>query len=223
VLSENQQIELLAAYPVLRALSPTLWRNVVFDGQSLCIPAGTIAFEEESPCHSYLMVISGWVRVDKPTSIGRELLLYRVTPGDNCILTVSCLLGDCSYQARGVIEADLACVSIPRWIFLQLVEQSPEFRTYIFSFFGERVTRLMELIDAVAFHRLDQRLAALLLRQGPVMVTTHQNLADELGSVREVVSRILGDFQQQNIVQLDRGQIFVLDREALQKRAHSIS
>ncbi len=151
------------------------------------------------------------------------LLLYRVTPGDNCILTVSCLLGDCSYQARGVVEADLAGVSISRRVFLQLVEQSLEFRTYIFRFFGERVTQLMELIAAVAFRRLDQRLAALLLMHGPVIATTHQSLADELGSVREVISRILEDFQAQNIVQLDRGQVNVLDGEALRKRAHSMS
>ena len=86
----------------------------------------------------------GRIRVVKPTSLGRELLLYRVMRGDNCILTVSCLLGDCSYQARGIVEADLAGVSISRQVFLQLVEQSPEFRINIFHFFGERVTRLME-------------------------------------------------------------------------------
>ena len=213
----------MAAYPVLRDLPSRLRREVIDEGQSQNFQDGSIAFDEGSPCLSYLMVTSGSVRVVRSTSSGRELMLYRVLPGDNCILTVSCLLGNCSYQARGVIEGDLAVVSIPRRVFLQLVEQSPEFRTYIFSFFGERVTRLMELIDAVAFHRLDQRLAALLLMHGPVMVTTHQNLADELGSVREVVSRILGDFQAQQIVHLDRGQIFVLNREALQQRAHSNS
>jgi CRP/FNR family transcriptional regulator len=106
---------------------------------------------------------------------------------------------------------------------MQLVEQSLEFRKYIFRFFGERVTQLMELIDAVAFRRLDQRLAALLLMHGSVIAATHQNLADELGSVREVISRILGDFQKENIIHLDRGQIFILNREALQKRAHSNS
>jgi len=214
---------LLAAYPVLRALPPALWCSMVSNGQSLCISAGTVAFEEGAPCPSYLMIISGRVRVVKPTSMGRELLLYRVTPGDNCILTVSCLLGDCSYPACGVVEVDLVGVSISRRIFLQLVEQSPEFRSYIFRFFGERVTQLMELINAVAFRRLDQRLAALLLLHGPVIATTHQSLADELGSVREVISRILEDFQTQNIIRLDRGQVNVLDREELWKRAHNSS
>lgn len=223
MLSENQQIELLTAYPVLRDLPPRLWQELICEGQSQNVQESSIAFDAGDPCRSYLMVTSGSVRVVRSTSNGRELLLYRVLPGDNCILTVSCLLGDCSYQARGIVEAGLTVVLIARPVFLKLIEQSSEFRAYIFRFFGERITRLMELIDAVAFRRLDQRLAALLLMQGPVMATTHQNLADELGSVREVISRILEDFQAQNIVQLDRGQVNVLDREALWKRAHTIS
>jgi CRP/FNR family transcriptional regulator, anaerobic regulatory protein len=223
VINKYQESELLAAYPVLRALPPALWRSVVFNGQGIAAAVNTLAFEEGDSCHSYLMVTSGGIRVIKPTSLGRELLLYRVMRGDDCILTVSCLLGACSYQARGIVEADLAGVSISREVFLQLVEQSPEFRINIFHMFGERVTRLMELIDAVAFRRLDQRLAALLLLHGPVIAATHQSLADDLGSVREVVSRILGNFQAQNILRLDRGQIFVLDREALRQRVHRSS
>jgi CRP/FNR family transcriptional regulator len=166
------------------------------------------------------MVTSGTVRVVKLVSNGRELLLYRVQPGDSCILTVSCLLGDCSYQARGSVEADLAGIVVPRSVFLQMVEQSPEFRTYIFRFFGERVTHLMELIEAVAFRKLDHRLAQFLLKHSPVLEVTHQSLAAELGSVREVVSRILEDFREQGIVQLDRGQIHVLDEQALESLSH---
>jgi CRP/FNR family transcriptional regulator len=220
VLNDNHLIELLAAYPVLRKLSPQLWQVVASEGQGVSLTAGSMAFDEESPCQSYLMVTSGRVRVFKPASSGRELLLYRVQPGDSCILTVSCLLGDCAYQARGVVEADLACVIVARSVFLQLVEQSPEFRTYIFRFFGERVTHLMELIEAVAFRKLDQRLAQLLVKNGPAIEVTHQGLADELGSVREVVSRILEDLRAQDIVRLDRGQIYVLNRQALEKLAH---
>jgi len=219
MLNETQQTELLEAYPVLRHLSPSLWRSVASEGQSLRLPAGSLAFDEASPCHAYLMVTSGAVRVVKPASSGRELLLYRVLPGDSCILTVSGLLGDCDYQARGVVEADLACIAIARPVFMQLVENTPKFRVYLFRFFGERAAQLMALIEAVAFRKLDQRLAALLLVSGPAIEATHQSLADELGSVREVVSRILEDFRAQNIVQLDRGHIRILDRLALQKRA----
>jgi len=220
MLSEHQQTELVAAYPVLRLLPPRVWQVVASEAKVVNLLTGDIAFDEESPCQSYLMVTSGAVRVVKPVSNGRELLLYRVQPGESCILTVSCLLGECSYQARGSVEADLACVIVPRAVFLQMVEQSPEFRTFIFRFFGERVTHLMELIEAVAFRKLDRRLAQFLLKNSPVLEVTHQNLAAELGSVREVISRILEDFRAQGIVQLDRGQIHVLDKQALERLSY---
>lgn len=219
MLSVTQQTELVAAYPVLRFLSSLIWQVVVSEAKVVNLTAGYIAFDEESPCQSYLMVTSGMVRVVKPVSNGRELLLYRVQPGESCILTVSCLLGDCSYQARGIVETNLACVIVPRSVFLNMVEESPEFRTYIFRFFGERVTHLMELIEAVAFRKLDRRLAEFLLKKGPVIEITHQKLAAELGSVREVVSRILEDLRSQGIVVLDRGKICVSDEQALERLA----
>jgi CRP/FNR family transcriptional regulator len=220
MLSDTQQSELLAAYPVLQILPSWLWQVVASEGKVVKLAAGAIAFDDESPCESYLMVTSGMVRVVKPVINGRELLLYRVQPGESCILTVSCLLGDCPYQARGIIESDVACVIVPRSVFLKLVEQSPEFRTFIFRFFGERATLLMELIEAVAFRKLDRRLAEFLRKKGPVIEITHQSLADELGSVREVISRILEDFRARGMVQLDRGQINVLDVEALERFEH---
>jgi CRP/FNR family transcriptional regulator len=113
-------------------------------------------------------------------------------------------------------------VSLPHALFIRLVEQSPTFRTFIFHFFGERLSRLMALIEEVAFRKLDQRLAALLLNNGGVLEATHQKLADELGSVREVVSRILGDFQGQGIVRLERGQIRILDKVALERMASTM-
>jgi CRP/FNR family transcriptional regulator, anaerobic regulatory protein len=221
MLSENQQNKLLMAYPVLRQLPPQLWQVVISEGKDVNLTAGTVAFDEESPCASYLMVTSGMVRVVKPVSNGRELLLYRVKPGESCILTVSCLLGDCAYQARGIVETDLTCVIVPRPVFLNMVEESPDLRTYIFRFFGERVTHLMELIEAVAFRKLDRRLAEFLLKKGPVIEITHQKLAAELGSVREVVSRILEDLRAQGIVVLDRGKICVSDVQALEKLIRS--
>jgi CRP/FNR family transcriptional regulator, anaerobic regulatory protein len=221
VLSENQRAELLAAFPVLRSLPPQLWQKVISEGQYLCRSNGSIAFDEGDACRSSVMVTAGSIRVIRSTRSGRELLLYRITPGEDCILTVSCLLGDCAYQARGIVEADLTFVAVPRAVFMQLIEQSPEFRTAIFRFFGERVTRLMELIEATTFRRLDRRLAMLLVTRGPVIATTHQYLADELGSVREVISRILEEFQAQNFVRLERGQVYVLDEAALREQAYA--
>lgn len=104
---------------------------------------------------------------------------------------------------------------VPRALFTQLIEQHPPFRAYIFSLFGERLADLMQLVEEVAFHKLDQRLAALLLAKGEVVNATHQSLADELGSVREMISRLLKNFQDQGLVALGREQIRILDAAVL--------
>jgi len=196
-------------------------RRLIQDGaQLISLPAGHTLFDVDSPCPAFLLLVSGTIRVSKPASSGREILLYKVQPGESCILTVGCLLGDVTYPARGVIESEVHGAAISRDHFIRLIEQSPPVRQFIFRFFGERLTRLLELIEQVAFRRLDQRLAALLLVNSGPVEATHQKLADELGSVREVVSRILEDFQEQRIVQLERGQIRILDRVALERRAY---
>jgi CRP/FNR family transcriptional regulator len=100
-------------------------------------------------------------------------------------------------------------------MFNRLLAESEPFRAFVFHFFAERIANLMALLERVAFGQLDQRLADLLARRGPVIQTTHQMLADKLGSVREVVSRILKDFESQSLVQLQRGRIRVIDQQAL--------
>ena len=212
---------LVAVYPVLRDVPFHLRRMVQDDAQPVSLPAGHMLFDVDSPCRDFLWLVSGTIRVTRPVGSGREILLYRLQPGESCILTVSCLLGDTAYPARGVIESDAHGAALSGDHFIRLLEQSPPVRQFIFRFFGERLARLLELIEQVAHRRLDQRLAALLLANGGSVEATHQKLADELGSVREVVSRILEDFQEQRIVQLERGQIRILDRVALDRRAHS--
>ena len=189
------------------------------DGQRLVIPQGRMLFDIDSGCHSFVLLASGVIRVTKQASSGREMLLYRLQPGDSCILTVSCLLGNADYPARGTAETDLEGYVMSRPMFTRLLGESTPFRDFVFHFFSERVTLLMELLDEVAFRQLDQRLAALLIDRGPTIDTTHQMLADELGSVREVVSRILKDFESRSLIQLERGHIRVLDRDALEKIA----
>ncbi len=206
------QVDMLhACYPVVADLPATLQAALRRDALSLQAVPGQLLFNVRDACSHYLMVLDGAVRVTRPTAGGRELVLYRVQPGDSCILTVSCLLGRAVYPASGVAEGDLSGVLISHEWFDQLIAGQPRFRRFVFSFFAQRMTRLMTLIESVAFHRLDQRLADFLLREGPVLQVTHQMIADELGSVREVVSRLLKDLESQALVSLERGQIQVID------------
>lgn len=210
---------LLETYPVVQELPLRLQEALQTQGQQIQADTGQVMFSAGDPCHNFVMVMQGALRVVKNSANGRELVLYRVLPGDSCILTVSCLLGEALYPASGLVESDLQGIAIPRSLFDQLVAESPAFRRFVFAFFAERLTLLMALIEAVAFQQLDGRLAALLVREGPLVQKTHQMLADELGSVREVISRLLKEFESQGWVRLDRGQIQVLDPSGIAKFA----
>jgi len=216
---QNPGNALIVHYPVVAKLPYHLQEALCREGQAVSTEDGVSLFTVGDACHTFVMVTGGAIRVAKSSGSGREIELYRVLPGDSCILTVSCLLGNARYPANGNAEGELTGVSISKALFDEMIAESPAFREFVFAFFAERLTLLMALIEQVAFQRLDARLASVLVRNGPVIHKTHQMLADELGSVREVISRLLKEFESQALVQLDRGWIRVLDPGGLKQIA----
>ena len=200
-------------YPVLKELPAPLAQRFA-DCLPMTVPAGTVLFDVHQPCQGFPLVTTGSIRVVKPAANGRELPLYRVVPGESCIITTSCLLGHADYNARGIAETESTLVLLPRDLFDELLDQ-PAFRSFVFNLFAERVADLMQLVEEVAFRKLDQRLAGLLLGKGHTIHATHQQLADELGSVREMVSRLLKNFAEQGLVRLGREQVEILDPAGL--------
>jgi CRP/FNR family transcriptional regulator len=217
MLNSAIQARLLEHYPMLRDVPIALLESLLNQAHSMSLPVGTIVFDENQPCQGFPLLIHGSVRVIKSAANGRELQLYRVASGESCILTSSCLLGHSPYHARGIVEEDVEMIVLPANAFRSLMETHAPFRDYIFSLFSERLTDLMQLVTAVAFQKLDQRLAALLITKPTPIHTTHQALADELGSVREIVSRLLKNFAEQGWVKLGREQIELVDVAALKK------
>ncbi|MBM3391573.1 MAG: Crp/Fnr family transcriptional regulator [Betaproteobacteria bacterium] len=210
-----------ALYPVLTELPAQLREGVAASAQAITVPAGATLFDERQPCQGFPFVLSGAIRVAKVAANGRELPLYRVTPGETCIITSSCLLGNAPYNARGTTESETVLVLLPQGLFTELLAQTP-FRNFIFHLFAERMADLMRLVEEVAFRKLDQRLAALLLGRGRIVHATHQQLADELGSVREMVSRLLKGFSEQGLVGLGREQIEIRDAAGLRRMAEAV-
>lgn len=209
------QKNLVTLYPILENL-PAEAQRLLAGAQTMQVPAGTLLFDEHQPCQGFPFVLTGGIRVVKRSANGRELPLYRVLPGDSCIMTSSCLLGQADYKACGITESDTDLVFLPKPAFDQLLTHAP-FRLFVFQLFAERISELMQLVEEVAFQKLDQRLANLLLGRGKLIQTTHQQLADELGSVREMVSRLLKGFAEQGLVRLGREQIEILDPAGLRK------
>ena len=209
----------LALFSPLRDAPPDCIERLRRETQLLEVPAGTRLFDEHARCSAFPLVLEGAIRVSKISPQGREILLYRVAPGESCVLTSGCLLGHIDYAATGVAESAVTLVAVPLPLFETLLARHEPFRRHIFELFGARLADLMLLIEEVAFHRLDQRLAALLLARGPTLRATHQAIADELGSVREMVSRLLGSFVDRGLVRLAREQIDVTDAEGLRRLA----
>lgn len=167
-------------------------------------------------------MIDGSVRVQKLAENGREIVLYRVEEGQSCILTTACLLGGGAYQAEAITETPVKAVVMPNKTFHIMIDRSRPFREFVFGSYMQRITDLLMLIEAITFGRIDARLAAHLLKDSDangVMLVTHQELARDLGSAREVVSRMLKEFERQGMVELGRGRITLLNRALLEQAA----
>lgn len=215
----NWPAGLVDAYPSLAELPAALRDALGPQGlQEVSVPAGTLMFEEHAPCLGFPLVIAGEVRVARGSPQGRSLELYRVGPGELCVISACGLFGHSLLAAHGVAVAPTRLAMLSPAGFEQWVTHEP-FCRFVFGIFADRLADLMSLAEAVAFQRLDQRLAATLLGHGPVLCITHQALADELGTVREIVTRLLKRFESTGWVQLGRERIELRDAAALRALA----
>jgi CRP/FNR family transcriptional regulator len=213
---------LIAQCPTLAGLPEAERCRVAGQAVAVSAPAGALMFDAGQACQALPLVLSGSIRVFKRAENGREISLYRVRPGELCIVTISCLLGSNAYPASGMAESEVKAVALPRPLFLRLTENHPPFRQAVFHLFAERLSELMQLVEEVSFRKLDQRLAALLAARAPRILGSHQQLADELGSVREIVSRLLKQFEDQGWLTLRRERVEIHDPDALLRYAAGV-
>jgi CRP/FNR family transcriptional regulator len=206
---------LLQCFPLFAQLPAARLEKLLAAAETRRVPAGGVLFDADQPCRGFPLVLEGAVRVSMNSPQGREIQLYRVDPGQGCILSGGCLLGHSDYAARGLAEDDVLLLNLPPEEFNALLLEHEPFRRFVFGMYGERLAEVMQLVEEVAFRRLDARLAQLLVHRGPVIEATHQKLADELGSVREIVSRLLRSFESRGWVKLERERITLTDAKAL--------
>lgn len=172
-------------------------------------------------CSHYVIVQSGTVRVELLSDSGQQLLLYRIEPGQSCVMTTSCLLGRADYFAQAISETDVGMIFLHQSVFQHQLTESTEFRDFVFNGFAERLASLLGRTAALTTSTVDQRLAAVLITNsegsssGNSLDLTHSQLAIEIGSSREVVSRRLAVFEKNQLIERHRGHIQILDREKL--------
>ncbi len=178
-------------------------------------------------CQALLLVERGSIRVSKTAQNGREILLYRVSPGESCVLGTTCLLRQSNYPANAVAQAGTEALAVPAETFRLLHDQEPALRRFVMDLYALRLEEMMLLVEAVAFRRMDERLAELLLRRGRLganswqpIEATHEALALELGTAREVISRLLTHFADEGAIALERRKVRILAPTTLRNAAY---
>jgi CRP/FNR family transcriptional regulator len=207
-----------SSFPQLQPDTDPALQSVIAATRLVDVPAGETVFSTGMHCENYLLVTQGSVRVQQLAASGREIVLYRVGPGESCVLTTSCLMSDGSYPAEGITESAVSALVIPAPVFHTAMQDSEQFRSFVMNNFSLRIADLLTLIEEITFRRIDSRLAARLIQLADIdgnLRLTHQDLATELGSAREVISRMLKEFERKGWIRLGRGTIKLRDTESL--------
>jgi len=222
VIGQDHYDRIARALPILQRAGPQLVREFQQAAFLARIPAGKDVFVEGDRADAIALLISGVVRVYTVGETGREITLYRFGLGESCILTANAILSQQSFPAIATVERDAEAVMIPADTFRDWVRRYDLWREFVFDLLSQRLVTMMAVVDEVAFQQMDRRVASLVLNRARVrnpLRITHQEIAAELGSSREVISRLIEDFASGGIVRSGRGTIEVLDFESLESRA----
>lgn len=206
-------------FPFLKDADDGVRNQVMTHAFLARIPKGKVIFLEGDECRHLALILSGTVRVYKPAESGREITLYRLGKGESCILTASCIFSKGKFSAIAVTEEEAEVAMVPAQVFREWMDRYSVWRDFIFDLLTRRLSDILATIEEVTFRRMDVRIAEYLLKlsqthEGDIR-TTHQDIAMELGTSREVVSRILKHFEYEKVISLGRGVISILDIRSL--------
>jgi CRP/FNR family transcriptional regulator len=206
--------DFIKVFPAFRSSSGAVIKELLAAGRHQDIPAGRQIYTEGDACSAIAFVLSGDIRVYKIGQTGREITLYEIGPGETCILNASCILSGQTYPANAVTLSDAGLFLVPSAEFRRLISEHEKMRVFIFMLLSHRLTGVMELVEEVAFGHMDERLLDYLVEKSADnrLETTHQKIANDLGTSREVVSRLLKDFERKGRVQLSRNAVTLLDQ-----------
>jgi CRP/FNR family transcriptional regulator len=193
-------------------------------GEPLILPPGAFLFRDGDRCDRFTLVGRGSVRVFKTGETGREITLYHVQAGESCLMNTLCVFLGTPARATALVETPLEALAFPRPVFLEWLRTNDAVRSFIFETMAQRMIGVMTLVEEIAFGKMDLRLAHLLCRRFAnnglplrTISTTHEEIAGELGTAREVVSRLLREFERLHVLETGRGRILLRDEDALRR------
>lgn len=222
MLSRERYERLLEAFPFLAAAPPALATAMRSTLLRLSLPTGRHVFQAGDCAAGLPLLLSGCVRVYLTGRAGREITLYRFGAGDACLLSANAVLSDQPLPAAAIVEDRADAVLVPAGALRAWVAEHAAWREFVFALTGRRLADVLAVVDAVVFRRMDTRVAALLVaraRSRRAVRITHQEIASELGTSREVVSRILESLAGAGLLRAGRGRIEIVAEEALAELA----
>jgi CRP/FNR family transcriptional regulator len=222
MITQEQYNRLASVLPILQQAEPRMARELQQVASFARIPAGQDVFIEGDPTEAITLLISGVVRVYKIGETGREITLYRFGVGESCVLTANAILSRKTFPAIATVQEPAEAVVIPAENFREWVRRYDLWRDFVFELFSHRLAMVMALVDEVVFRQMDRRVAKLLLSRAQTqnrIRITHQEIAADLGSSREVISRLIEEFAAEGILRSGRGMIEILDFELLESRS----
>lgn len=222
---ETLRSSLVHVLPAFAAAPPELWAELLEHGSAARLPANRFLRMAGESCEHFPIVLSGEIRVFAMGEGGREVTLYDIGPGESCILTASCILNGEHFPAfaRTRTAAELVLVpssKVPDWF-----DRFAPWRTYLLDLVSRRLGHVIEVVEQVTFVSMGQRIARYLLSLAATrdrVETTHGEIAAELGTAREVVSRTLKALEAEGLVALGRGSLEIKHRERLEAKAGRI-
>ena len=215
------QAEFETVFPFIKLANPDFIELFYAEAQYMELPAGVSICDEGQHCSHLALVLDGVGRVYKLSSSGREVTLYRIYAGESCVLTASCIMNQDSFPAMAVTETAVRGFLISPDKVRQWFCKDAQWQKFIFGLLSHRLSSIISVVEEVAFKRIDVRLAEQFSRElsrgENIIHKTHADLAADVGSSREVVSRILRDMAQRGLIVSSRGHIEITDEPAIVK------
>jgi len=221
MLAPEHRDEFERLFPFLARAGDDFKRDFYAACRYLELPADVSICDEGQQCAQLALLLDGVGRVYKLSPGGREVTLYRIEAGEACVLTASCIINGDSFPAMAVTETPVRAIVVSPQKVRGWICAEAQWQQFIFGLLSNRLASIISVVEEVAFKRIDVRLAekfARCLARGETSLqVTHAELAADLGSSREVVSRILKDFAQRGLIETGRGSILLADRQAIER------
>jgi len=219
----RQVNRVLEAFPFFAALPAPAREALLSNAVTKKLDSRQVLVRDGAECAYLPFVLEGTLRLYKTSPAGRAITLYRIHRGESCILSATCILNAGSFPAVAEAEGQTEVLLVPSRLITEYVDDNPDWRRFLFGLYAKRLDEVLALVDEVAFRHMDTRLAGWLLKQSAgspgTVGATHGQIADELGTSREVISRILSDFEADGMIETSRGRIRLSRPDQLRRRS----